>query len=508
MCKYKTQVYLVGVGPGDESLITQAGLDCIRAADVIVYDHLIPEKVLEHRKPQAKLIYVGKTPKRHTLIQAEINKLLVRQARKGRTVARLKGGDPFIFGRGGEEALALQKAGVLFDVVPGVSSGLAAAIYAGIPVTQRGISSQLMFVTGHEDPAKRTSDVDWASLAKFKGTLVVFMGMGRIDKISRALIGGGMKKSTPACVIRWGTLPKQKTLTATLDKIANKAKEKQLVNPAVIIIGEVVKLRNKLDWYEKKPLFGKKILVTRPLPFAAELSGILRKFGAQTIEYPLIELRKNNKIAPKVLINKFNACDWAVFTSVSAVNMCFEVLNSAGKDARIFGNKKIAVIGEETRNQLHRYGIRSDLMPKKFFMEGLVRAFKSVDLKGKRVFIPHSRQGRKVLCEELRKQGARVDEIFIYSVKAARAGGAKHLAEMIKKEDFDVITFTSSSCVRQFMHDMKTKKELLKKQAFAAIGPITASCLKSYGFRAEISARTFTIKGLAEEIIKYYMNKR
>ncbi|MFH2137980.1 MAG: uroporphyrinogen-III C-methyltransferase [Candidatus Omnitrophota bacterium] len=502
--KNKAKVYLAGVGPGNDRLITQRSLDCIREADVIVYDRLMPESLLSYKKPTAKLIYVGKSPKKHIVPQEKINNLLIRQAKKGNIVVRLKGGDPFLFGRGSEEALVLAKAGIEFEIVPGVNSGFAAAAYAGIPLTHRGVSSLVTFVTGHEDPAKKDSSVDWPLLAKTSGTLVVFMGMARLAKIIDSLTRNGMNKKTPVCVVQQGSLPAQRSVVGTLANIAEKVEKNKLTNPAVIIIGKVVDLKSKIDWYEGKPLFGKKILVTRPHKQAMGFTRKLQDEGAQTIEYPLIEIAAEKKISGQLLMQKIKQADWTVFTSRNAVDICFDILARINKDARIFQNVKIAVIGEGTKESLYQRGIIADLIPRRFVMEGLLSELKKLNIKGKRVFIPHSKQGRPILTKGLKEQGALIDELFIYNIQCPAKSNPAGLKQLLKQEKIDLITFTSSSCVHQFMKMAAKDREILKKQAFSVIGPITEKTLQDYGYKAEVVAKVYTIDGLCKAIKEYY----
>ena len=499
--KVKGKVFLAGAGPGNEGLVTLAALECIKAADVIIYDHLISLELLENAKSRAKLIYAGKTPGRHSLKQEQINKILIKEAGKHQVVARLKGGDPFLFGRGSEEALALKKANLAFEVIPGVSSGTAAAAFAGIPLTQRGVSSQVTFVTGHEAQGKADKSVDWQLLAKSKGTLVIFMGMAGLKEITLKLIKSGMRKNTPVCVSQWGTLPQQRALTGTLENIVCEIKKKKLNNPAIVIIGEVVNLRKKLNWYELKPLFGRKILITRPKALAGIFSAKLKALGAQTCIYPMIEVVKEKKLDRQGLIRGIRQSDWVIFTSRSAVDICFSEMEKRNLDARVFARSKIAVLGRETYAGLRSRGLTADIIPEKFFMESLVKEFKKIDIYKKRVFIPHSRQGRNLLVEELRKQGAIIEEMFIYSVCRPKQTNAGTLKKLIRSQAFDFITFTSSSCVHQFMKFLRKEKKLLNKQVFACIGPITAKTLKSYGFKAEIVSKVFTIEGLINALL-------
>lgn len=496
----KGKVFLVGVGPGDERLITMAALDCMSSADVVIYDHLVNKSLLSYSRPNAKLIYAGKSPRKHILSQQNINKLLVNYAEKNKIVVRLKGGDPFLFARGSEEAVALTRAKVSYEIVPGVNSGSAAAAFAGIPLTHRGVSSLVTFVTGHEDPRKKHSDVDWVRLAKLKGTLVVFMGMAQLELITDKLIAYGMKKNTPAAIVQSGTLPSQKTVTGTVFNIAEKANSSKITSPAIIIIGKVVNFRKIINWFETKPLFGKKILITRPFDLARQFSQKLEHLGAQTFIYPLIEIVPNPKLDSGQILKKIKKSDWVIFTSPSAVNICFDVLSKDNKDARSFSKVKIAVLGPQTESVLLGKGIIADLIPKEFIMESLIAAFKKINIKGKRIFIPHSKQGRDVLSTHLRKFGAIVEEMFIYDLKRPRRIKRTVLKKMFKGEHFDVITFTSSSCVYQFMELIGREKNLLNKQTFAVIGPITEKTLKAYGYKAGIIAKIYTIDGLVEEI--------
>ena len=495
-------VYLVGVGPGNEQLITVAAIDCIRAADVIVYDRLISESLLKYKKVNAKLIYVGKSPTKHIVPQEKINKVLVKYAKKGKVVARLKGGDPFLFGRGSEEALELAKEKIPFSIIPGVNSGFAAAAYAGIPLTHRGVSSSVIFVTGHEDPCKKDSSVDWSFLAKHKGTLVIFMGMSRIKEIIGLLRQNGMHSNSPVCIVHKGTISEQKTVVGNLENIVQKVKQEKILNPALIIIGEVVRFRNKINWFEKNPLFGKKILVTRQQNLAATFRRKLDCLGAQTQAYPLIEVVNNNKISSASFMKNLEQADWTVFTSRNAVEICFDLLKKSKKDARSLSGSKIAVLGSGTNEELAKRGICADLIPEKFVMEDLLRFFKKINLKGKRVFFPHSKQGRPVLTQGLKKQGAIIDEFFIYEVQLPERATAKSLKLVIKDFSPNIITFTSSSCVHNFMKLLSKQKQLLKKQCFAVIGPITKKTLESYGYKAGIIAKVFTIDGFVEAIKK------
>ncbi|MBU1086415.1 MAG: uroporphyrinogen-III C-methyltransferase [Candidatus Omnitrophica bacterium] len=492
----KPKVFLVGVGPGNEQLVTQAALECIKIADIIIYDHLMSKSLLDNKKPEAKVIFAGKFPGAHNVSQPSINALLLKHAKKDKIVVRLKGGDPFLFGRGSEEALVLKKAKIPFEIVPGVSSGFAVAAYSGIPLTHRGIASHVTFVTGHEDPTKRESSVDWKKLSELEGTIVVFMGMSRLKNIIDLLIKYGKPRNTPVCITQWGTLPAQRSVTGSLNNIANKVKAAGITHPAIIIIGNVVNLRKQLNWFEKKPLFGKKILITRPLILAKELSQELEANGAQTITYPLIEVVKEKRLKDAQVIEKFKQADWVLFTSRNAVQICFDILDKQGQDIRIFKDTKFAVLGSQTQNMLKARGIIADLVPKQFYMESLIKEFKKIKIVGQRIFIPHSKQGRPILTEQLAKQGAIIDELFVYHIEAPKAANKQRFVKLLKQENFDIITLTSSSCVHQFMRFIDKDRQLIEKQVFAVIGPITRKTLESYGLKAPIEAKVYTASGL------------
>ncbi|MFH1460637.1 MAG: uroporphyrinogen-III C-methyltransferase [Candidatus Omnitrophota bacterium] len=502
MKKIKGKVFLVGVGPGDERLLTIWALDCIKEADVIVYDHLISEAILRFRKPKTKLIYVGKTLGKHTFKQEAVNRILEEQAKKSKNVVRLKGGDPFLFGRGAEEALFLKSKGIEFEVIPGITSGIAVPELSGIPLTHRGVASLVTFVTGHEDPTKKNKDVDWVKLAKLRGTLVIFMGMNNLSKIIRQLITNGKGEKTPVSIIQWGTFQTQKSVTGTLRNIENKVKKEKIQHPAIIIIGEVVRLHNKLAKIKRTYLLKEKILITNPSDSADNFSKKLQNQGAQVLSFPLIEMVKNKNTSNKTIVNKIKHCDWLVFTSKTAVNICFDALKSQGKDSRIFRNCKIAVIGDQTKRLLQAYSIKADLVPRRFCMEGLIDKFKKINIKGKQIFIPHSKQARSLLIVELNKQGAIIDEVFIYMVKKPKNAKRTTLKKVITGQKPTLITFTSSSCVHEFMKLLKNEIKLLKQQKFAVIGPVTNQTLNDYGFKAKIIAQKFTEDGLVKAILQ------
>jgi uroporphyrinogen III methyltransferase/synthase len=502
----KAKVYLVGAGPGDPGLITVKGKECIQTADVIIYDYLASPALLKYARKSAELIYVGKKGGDHTLSQDQINALIVEKAKTGGTVTRLKGGDPFIFGRGGEEAEVLFKAGVSFEIVPGVTSAIAAPAYAGIPLTHRKLTSTLAFVTGHEDPKKEETSINWAALATGIGTLVFLMGVKNLPKITRQLMDHGKSPGTPVALVRWGTTPSQVTVSGTLETIVEKVRSTGLKAPALIVVGDVVNLRPTLKWFEKRPLLGKRIIVTRARQQASDLVGQLSDLGAECLEYPTIRI-----IAPKdpeplqQALKNLPTYDWIVFTSVNGVIHFFEHLFAAGKDVRALSKMQTAAIGPATAEQLRKFGLYSDIVPEAYRAESVVEAFKEMNLKGKKVLLPRAREARPILPVELTKMGAQVDEIPAYeTLKATENAG--DLTKQLEEKRVDLITFTSSSTVKNFkaLLPPDSFKKLMRGVVIASIGPITTDTAKQLDFDVHISAEPFTIPGLVEAILQYY----
>ena len=500
------KVYLVGAGPGDAGLITVKGRQCIEKSDVIIYDYLASPTLLKHATKTAEKIYVGKKGGDHTLSQDEINALILEKAKANSIVCRLKGGDPFIFGRGGEEAEILAANGIPFEIVPGVTSAIAAAAYAGIPLTHRKLTATLAFITGHEDPHKEESNIDWESLAKGIGTLVFFMGVKNLPDITQKLIANGKSPETPVALIRWGTTPGQVTVTGTLDNIAEEVKRAGLKAPAIIVIGEVVNLRQTLKWYENRPLLGKRVVVTRAREQASNLVEKLAGLGADCLEYPTIKIVPAADDKPLrdaiVRLPKFN---WIVFTSVNGVKYFFDQLFEMGKDARALGHLSTAAIGPATAERLLAYGIKSDIIPENYRAESVVDAFRKQDLKGQKILLPRAKDARPVLPVELRKLGAEIDEVPVYLTEKVQ-DNADQLIEQLESKTIDMITFTSSSTVRNFKALVPPErfKKLMDGITIAAIGPITADTAKDLGFNIHITAESYTIPGLCEAIVEYY----
>jgi uroporphyrinogen III methyltransferase / synthase len=497
-------VYLVGAGPGDPGLITVKGRDCIKAADTLIYDYLAAEAFLTYARPEAEKIYVGKKGGDHTLPQEEINRLLVAKAKEGKLVVRLKGGDPFVFGRGGEEIEELLAAGVAFEVVPGVTSAVAAPAYAGIPLTHRKFTSTVAFVTGHEDPTKSSSSIDWASLAGGIGTLVFFMGVKNLPHICQQLLKHGRSGNTPVALVRWGTTPRQQTVTGTIDNIVERVRAAKLKAPAIIVVGGVVGLREQMQWFERRPLFGKRIIVTRARRQASALVERLNALGAACLQCPTIRLEPPASWdALDAAVDRLDSYHWLVFTSVNGVDPFFQRLDRTGRDARALAHLKTAVIGPATAERLGRYDLRSDIVPANYRAESVVAAFAEQDLKGKRILLPRAKEARPILPVELTRMGARVDEIAVYET-VMDGDSVQAVRDALTQGEVDLVTFTSSSTVTNF-HQMLPEgeqKALMKAVQTAAIGPITARTARDLGFKVDIEAQTYTIDGLVEAILE------
>jgi uroporphyrinogen III methyltransferase/synthase len=499
-------IYLVGSGPGDPGLFTVKGVRCMEMADAVVYDRLAPEALLSYAKPGAELIYVGKKPgDDQAMKQEEINRVLVGLGRAGKTVVRLKGGDPYIFGRGGEEAMELVEAGLPFEVVPGVTSGVAAPAYAGIPVTHRNVSTSVAFITGHEDPTKGRSDVDWKGIARGADTLVLYMGVGRLREISAELVDAGRDPATPVAVIRWGTLPEQRTVTGKLENIAEKVAEAKLRPPAITVVGGVAALRDAgLGWYEKRPLFGRRIVVTRARAQAGELSGLLEGLGAEVREFPTIEVRPPDDYGPlDGAIRGLDSVDWLVLTSMNGVDAFLQRLRHHGLDLRaIPRGTRVAAIGPATAGALEEVGLRVDVVPEEFRAEALIGAIKDGSLAGKRVLIPRAKIAREVLPEKLREAGAEVLVPPAYETVPS-SEGREALARDLEAGSIDCVTFTASSTVTNFVAAFGAEEavRLLSRARVACIGPITASTARENGLEVHAEADEYTIPGLVSAVV-------
>src|SRR5215218_654891 len=497
-------IYLVGSGPGDPGLFTVKGVRCMEEADAVVYDRLAPRALLGYARPETEQIYVGKKPGNPTMSQEEINDLLIKMGRAGMTVARLKGGDPYIFGRGGEEALALTRAGLSFEVVPGVTSGVAAPAYAGIPVTHRNVATSVAFVTGHEDPTKGSPDVDWEKLANGVDTLVLYMGVGRLEEISKGLIAAARNPDTPVACIRWGTVPEQRTITGTLQNIAERVAEAGLQPPAIIVVGEVVALREKgLDWYERRPLFGRRVVVTRARAQAGELAADLKRLGAEVHEFPTIEISPPEDFGPlDAAIRDLDSFGLIIFTSVNGIEAFLKRLQHHGLDLRaVPRDAKVAAIGPATAERIEQAGLRVDVVPEEYRAEALIEALGAHPLAGERVLIPRAKVAREVLPEKLREAGAEVVVPPAYE-SVPSSEGKEELTLHRQTGEIDCVTFTASSTVENFVGAFGAEEaaRLLAKSKVACIGPITADTARKHGLRVDAESKEYTIPGLIEAV--------
>jgi len=507
----KGKVYLVGSGPGDPGLLTLKAKECIEKADVVVYDYLANRVFLEYARKGAELIYVGKEGGRHTMSQDNINSLIVSKARQGLNVVRLKGGDPFIFGRGGEEALELVKAGISFEVVPGVTSAIAVPAYAGIPLTHRDFTATVAFITGHEDPAKETSGIAWDKLATGIGTLVFLMGVGNLAKIAASLMEHGRSPDTPVAVIRAGTVPGQRTITGSLGNIADKAKKENIKPPAIIVVGDVVSLRKELNWFEQRPLFGKRIVVTRARDQASDFMALLADLGAECVEFPTIEVIP--PLSWKELdraIGSVESYQWLVFTSVNGVKYFFDRLEDSGQDVRNLKGIRIAAIGPKTADAVRRKGVKPDLVPEEYRAEAVVDAFRKHRVEGLRILLPRAAEAREVLPQELEMMGATVEVVEAYRTVKPE-GDKDEIRAMLGKGDIHMVTFTSSSTVNNFMEMFEGESEQLlkwmKKVTVACIGPVTAKTAEQRGLSVRITPPDYTIEALAKAIVDYFTQR-
>ena len=479
-------VYLVGAGPGDPGLLTVRAAELIARADVILHDRLIPAEALAGARLDAEVLYVGKQGGGRQVPQEETQRLLVERARAGRTVVRLKGGDPFVFGRGGEEALVCLEAGIAFEVVPGITAGVAAPAYAGIPVTHRDLASGVAFVTGHEDPAKPDSALDWPALAAFPGTLVFYMGVRALPRIAEQLVAGGRPADEPVAVVERGTLPGQRTLVATLSDVAERAAAEGVRAPAITLVGPVAELRERLAWLERRPLHGRTIAVTRARPQASALGARLRELGADVVEAPAIRTRSLEAELPDLAVY-----DLVCVTSPNGAAELFARLGAAGRDARALAGLVVAAIGPGTARALKEHGIVADVVPERAVAEGLVSGLAGMDVR--RALIVRAREGRDVLPDALRARGADVDVVALYETVAepldeptARAAAAA-----------DYVTFTSASTVRYFLDAAGG----LDGPRIASIGPATSTALRDAGLEPHVEADPHTPDGLVEALV-------
>ncbi len=489
----------MGAGPGEPDLITLRGRDLLAKAEVVLYDALSHPGLLEFC-PQAELIDVGKRYGKRATPQPEITRLLLRFAGQGKRVVRLKGGDPLIFARGAEEALALAEAEVPFEVVPGISSPIAAAAFAGMSLTHRDLSSSVTFITGSDRAGKEWSPEAWQKLATATGTICVLMGMRRIEEITQAIIEGGRDPATPAAVVRWAARPKQRTVVSTLGEIAGAARKSGLSSPAIIIVGEIVQLREQMNWYESLPLFGQKILVPRPAHQAAKTAEEIRRRGAAAIVQPAIEIEppaRSDEL--ECALSRLYVYDWIVLTSQNGVDRTMEALSRIGRDARAFSRTQIAVIGTRTGEALERFGLRADLVAPKFVAESLVEALLARLGSSRRILLCRAAQARDVLPVSLREAGAEVDVVAAYQTHSVTGGARKALEEAAQQ--CDVVLLTSSSMVTSLMQALGDRvAELLSERWVLSIGPITTATCKEAGIRVDVEAAEHTVTGALDAL--------
>tara|TARA_Y100001934_G_C12325159_1_gene762202 strand:- start:426 stop:1964 length:1539 start_codon:yes stop_codon:yes gene_type:complete len=495
--------YLVGAGPGDPGLLTLRAKQCLEMADVVVYDYLCNIDILNHAPVTSERIYAGKKAADHAIPQDELNDLLVKLSLEGKTVVRLKGGDPFVFGRGGEEAQELYESGVPFEIVPGISSSVAGPAYAGIPVTHRDHCSQLTIFTGHEDPTKEDSALDYSKIGSSEGTKVMLMGVGQLAKVTQMMIDGGASPDTPVALIRWATTGNQKTLVGKLDDIADRSEDVGFKAPAVAVFGEVVKLRQTLNWFEGRPLFGKKIVVTRTRSQAGELSARLRCLGADVDEMPTIRIEPPENIKEfGELVQDSHKYSWIIFTSPNGVDSFFDMFFKLYKDARSIGGAKIAVIGPGTQKKVQDYHLSVDLIPDEYVAEGLVKKMLEVgSVENETILLVRPSTARDVISEGLTEAGAIVDEAIAYQT-VCESEDPTGAVQRFQAGDTDLITFTSSSTVESFIDmDLPIPDHLI----IASIGPITSKTLQSAGLRVDIEAKESNIPGLVSAIEDYFI---
>ena len=499
------KVYLVGAGPGDPGLLTRKGARVMGLADVVIYDRLLDPSLLQ-LAPNAEAVFVGKERGRQALRQSEINDLLVAEGLAGKIVVRLKGGDPFVFGRGGEEAQALSSAGVHFEVVPGVTSAIAAAAYAGIPVTHRGISTSVTIVTGSEDPAKGETSTDWAALARTGGTLVALMGWATLPGIVETLIANGMESDTPVALVQWGTWSRQRTVTGKLGDIVEQGTQSGIGAPVIVVIGEVAALRQEVAWFDQRPLWGKRVLVTRSRTQGSRLIELLSELGAEPVELPSIEIGPLDDYSELDQALRETAGDpnrWVIFTSVNAVEYVWQRLRALGMDARYFAGATVGSIGPATARALRDLGIEPDFIPKRSVSEEVIAELSGLDWRNTQVLLPGSAISRDALATGLASMDAGVRRIPAYA--NTRPNGIEERAREAFQRGIDVVTFTSSSTVRNLLDILGNDRCLLDNSLIACIGPITAATAEELGLTVDILATEHNVEGLAEALVTNFV---
>ena len=503
-------VYLIGAGPGDPGLMTVKGRDCLARAQVVLYDYLANDELLRLAPKGAELIYAGKVGGEHNREQHQINELLVEKALAGNVVARLKGGDSFVFGRGGEECEALVAAGIPFEVVPGITAGVGATCYAGIPLTHRGITTSVAFVTGHESPGKASSEIDWEGLSLGSGTVVFYMGIRNLPQITQNLLLHGRPPQTPVALIRWGTRPEQEVLIGTLADIAEKARQASFRAPAITVVGEVVNLRETLRWFDNRPLFGRSVMVTRGADQAGEFTGQLERLGARVYGCPTI------RITPPDChddldraIQELGGFHWIVFTSYNAVQYFFARLSHHGLDTRALRNCRVCAVGPKTAAALATFGVRADLVPADYKAQGVVAAFAEMDITGQRVLFPRGDRAAETIPGELAGMGAQVAAPIAYANETPEEIPAESL-RALEERRVDCVTFTSSSTVNNLASILGENRflHLMEGVQVACIGPVTSKSCRELGLEVHIEPAQYTLDALAAELIGHFAAKR
>lgn len=505
-------VYIVGAGPGDPGLITVRGMQCLSMADVVLFDHLVPPRLLRHARPDAEKIDVG-GPAPQAQEQEAICYLIAEKAREGKTVARLKWGDPFVFDRGGSEALFLHEQGVRFEVVPGVPAGIAVPCYAGVPITYPGGGDTLTFVRGHEDGGKTPTSIDWKSLARLDGTIVCYAGPEQLSTILNSLLSHGRAEDDSAAVVYDGTLPTQETLTGSLEEVAEAIKRSEDRRPAILVVGRVAALREHLRWFDARPLFGKRVLVTRPRKQAADLVDRLEAAGAEAIEAPMIRILPPDDYGPlDEACARAGTFNWIIFSSAHAVDAFVERLLAGPQDLRALKGVKLCAVGPATAERLARNGLKVDLTPAEHRAEGVVRAVsESADVAGQKVLLPHSDIGREIIADQLRGLGADVTEVIAYRtvVTDAEREGEPDIYRMLLERRIDVVTLTSGSAVRGIVHALGAEPaaDLLGGTVVASIGPVTAEAAAQFNIKTTIMPAIYTIPALVDAIVEYFQQQ-
>ncbi len=499
------KVYLIGAGPGDPGLLTLKGKRCLEEADVVIYDYLVDERLLTLARPDAELIYAGKKSQSDSVPQPEINQMIVERALRGQTVARLKGGDPFLFGRGGEEAEELVTAQVPFEVVPGVTSAIAVPAYAGIPLSHRDYASAIAVVSGHKEVWDNAPHLNWATLAGVGGTLVLLMGTRQLRTNMQRLINHGLSAHTPVALIRWGTRPDQEVLTGTVGTIADLAEECGFQPPAITVVGEVVRLRERLRWFDTQPLFGKRIVVTRPRTQASTFIELLERQGAEVVPCPTIEtiaLESYERL--DVALATLASYTWLIFTSVNGVKFFFSRMQARRQDIRTLGAVRIAAIGPETARAVEGFHLRVDAVPTEYRAEALIPVLGHVQ--GQRILLPRAEEARAILPEALQALGADVDEIAVYRTVRPHSTTTERVRALLLNRKVDLVTFTSSSTVRNFISLFSADElpTLLASTRIGCIGPITADTAREFGLDVTIQPEAYTIPAFAKEIASYF----